>query len=364
LGLEIPVNPEKPASAVMPKTTSPEPTTVEPNILDPKTLGYWAYLAIKKHFQKTIKYETDVLEDKDPEALHQMRVGMRRLRTAVTGFAPALLLPKTAKEEKIGKIARSLGELRDLDVLEDALENYYLPALPKLEQEILKKVLASLEKQRQKILEQVQLLLKDQHYEKLKQSFQDWLEQPAYGELAEVSIDTVLPDLLLPLVSQLFLHQAWLVGVKIEAGEVEVPSALNLEIVEQLLNTHGNTLHSLRKQAKRVRYQMELFTDFYGSNYHDYVKDIKEIQSLLGKIQDSFILAEFLRDTLESEITIQLPALATQLSKARYQVWQEWRLLQQRYLHPKTRKDFYQAILQPLGELVNKQTSTSIVISH
>ena len=119
--------------------------------------------------------------------------------------------------------------------------------------------------------------------------------------------------------------------------------------MEQLLNTHGDSVHSLRKQAKRVRYQMELFTEFYGSTYEDYVKDIKEIQSILGEIQDSFVLAGFLKDTLGSEITVQLPTLAAQLTDARYRAWQEWQPLQLRYLNPQTRKDLHQSILQPLA---------------
>jgi len=320
---------------------------------DPKTFGDWAYLALQKHFQKTNKHESDVLKDKDPEALHQMRVGMRRLRTAVTGFSPALELPKAAQENKIAKVARCLGELRDLDVLQDVLKNHYLSALPTQEQGTLKKVLSTLEKQRQKSLEQVQTTLKEQPYPKLKRAFKDWLEEPTYGELAEISIYEILPDLLLPSVSKFFLSPAWLVGVKLEAGEIESPSATNSESVVQLLNTHGDLVHSLRKQAKRVRYQMELFTDFYSSTYQDYLNDIKEIQRILGEIQDSFVLVGFLADTLNSEITVQLPTLAAQLTEARYQAWQEWQRLQQRYLNPQVRKDFHLAVLQPVSTTVS-----------
>lgn len=317
--------------------------------LAPKTLGYWAYLAIEKHFQKTIKYESDVFADKDPEALHQMRVGMRRLRTAVHGFAPALSLPATAQEKKIAKIARQLGELRDIDVLQDTLKNQYLPTLPPSEQDALKKVLATLKKQRQKSLDLVQTTLKEGRYEELKHGFQNWLNQPSYGEFAEFPIDEILPDLLLPLVSQFLLHPAWLVGVKLADGEIAAPSGLNSEIVVQLLTAHGDSIHSLRKQAKRVRYQMELFTDFYPSTYEDYVKDIKDIQSILGHIQDSFVLAEFLKGTLDSGNITQLPTLASQFTEARYQAWQEWRPLQQRYLNSQTRRDLHQTLLQPIA---------------
>ncbi|HEY9830268.1 MAG TPA: CHAD domain-containing protein [Stenomitos sp.] len=317
--------------------------------LAPKTLGYWAYLAIEKHFQKTLKHESDVLADEDPEALHQMRVGMRRLRTAVHGFAPALSLPSAAQEKKIAKIARQLGELRDIDVLQDTLKNQYLPTLPPPEQDALKKVLTTLKKQRQKSLDLVQTTLKEGRYEELKQGFQNWLKQPSYGEFAEFPIDEILPDLLLPLVSQFLLHPAWLVGVKLTDGEIAAPSGLNSEIVVQLLTAHGDSLHSLRKQAKRVRYQMELFTDFYPSIYEDYVKDIKNIQSILGHIQDSFVLAEFLQGTLDSGNIAQLPTLASQFTQARYQAWQEWRPLQQRYLNPQSRRDLHQTLLKPVA---------------
>jgi len=333
-------------------------------ILNPKTFGYWAYLAIEKHFEKILKHEAEVLKDKDPEELHQMRVGMRRLRTAVKGFEGAILLPKAAKEKKIATVARILGELRDLDVLKEALKNKYLPALPTAEQDILKKVLGTLKKRRQKSLERVQTTLKQPCYHSLKQGLQNWLKQPTYGQLTEWAIEDILPDLLLPLVSKLLLHPAWLVGVKLEDGQIDVPSALNSEIVAQLLDSHGENLHHLRKQAKGVRYQMELFTNFYGSTYKNYVRDIKAIQRIVGEIQDSFVLAAFLTDTLKSNLSGQMPTLATQLTDTRYQSWQEWQLLQQRYLNPQIRKDFHQTLLQPVPLVSQPETVSDQLIKN
>jgi CHAD domain-containing protein len=318
-----------------------------------KTFGEWAYLAIKKHLKYTIKYEADVLKDTDPEALHQMRVGMRRLRTAINGFAPALALPKSAQEQKVAKMARQLGELRDLDVLQETLQNQ-ITLLPTEEQDTLKKVLATLGKQRKKSLEKVQTTLESQPYQKLLAAFKNWLEEPTYGELAELSIYEILPDLLLPSISKLFLHPAWIVGVKLDAGEIEIPTDLDSEQVVQLLSKHGDSVHSLRKQAKRVRYQMELFTDFYDDTYKNYLKDIKEIQSLLGEIQDSFVLAEFLTD-IDPEFMVKLPTLAAQLTETRYQVWQKWQVLQRRYLNPEVRKDFHSSILKPVLKVEETQ---------
>ncbi len=314
----------------------------------PKTLGEWAYLAIAKHFQKTVKQEADVLKDRDPEALHQMRVGMRRLRSAIVGFAPALDLPKAAKEKKIAKIARILGELRDLDVLKEAVEKKYKPYLPEIEQECLETVLADLEKQRDHALQRVQSTLKDESYPHLKQAWQKWLNQPTYTEMAQLAIRNVLPDLLLPTVSQLFLHPGWLVGVEVKSGEIHLAKIINADGVEALLASQGSVLHSLRKQTKRVRYQMELFTEFYKPTYGDYVKDLKEIQRILGQIQDSVVLAEFINNVLKSESDSLLPTLTHQLAQATYQSWQEWQPLHQKYLNHQTRQALHLALLKPI----------------
>ena len=314
------------------------------------TLGDWASLAIKKHFQKIIKHEADVIKDRSPEDLHQMRVGMRRLRSAVTGFAPALDLPKPAQEKKIGKIARRLGTLRDLDVLREALENHYKPALPSEEQKSLETALVHLNKQRQQTLAKVRETLEDDHYQSLKQSLKKWLKQPSYQEIAQMPIQEVLPDLLLPEVSKLLLHPGWLVGTEVKKGEVDILKQLEPEMVKQQLADQGSALHSLRKETKRIRYQMEVFSDFYSEPYVAYLEDVKAIQEILGQIQDSFVLAEFLTDVLHSKIKSLLPTLAEQLAQTSYQAWQQWQPLQQRYLNLETRKGFHLAILQPTVE--------------
>ena len=145
-------------------------------------------------------------------------------------------------------------------------------------------------------------------------------------------IKEVLPNLLLPELSKLLLHPGWLVGAKVNEGEVEVLQESSPEIVEQQLAEQGPVLHSLRKETKRIRYQMELFSDFYGESYRAYLEDIKAIQEILGQIQDSFVLAEFLTAALKSEIKSVLPTLASQLAQTSYEAWQQWQTLQKRFL--------------------------------
>ncbi len=324
-----------------------------------KTLGDWAYLGIQKHLKKILKQEADVIEDRDPEALHQMRVGMRRLRSAVTGFAPALDLPESAQERQIGKIARTLGKLRDLDVLKEALEKQYKPNLPKEEQKVLEKALTYLDKRRDKALEQVRETLKDKSYKQFKQSLKAWLEEPQYHAIAQLPIQEVLPDLLLPSVSHFLLHPAWLVATQAEETEIKPLKDLSHEAVEEKIAMHGEILHDLRKEAKRVRYQMELFTDFFGLTYTAFLQDIQNIQEILGQSQDSLVLAEFLTEAIGADTTKQLPTLAKQLAETRYKMWQQWQTLQMRYLNSHIRHSFRSELLLPSKEPRNEQVAES-----
>ena len=109
-----------------------------------------------------------------------------------------------------------------------------------------------LAQQRRHAFEQIQAILNSKRYLQLKQGLQEWLEQPRYQEIGAISIYEVLPDLLLPQVSKLLVHPGWLVGVKLEAGEIHFPETLTQAQAEQLLESEGEKLHSLRKQAKRA----------------------------------------------------------------------------------------------------------------
>lgn len=310
-----------------------------------QSLGNYAYLAIQKHFKKTMKWEAEVKKDKDPEALHQMRVGLRRLRTAVSRFEIAVDLPKSVSDKNIGKIARSLGNLRDFDVLKETLENLYQSHLPNKEQEVLQKAFKALEKQRENALVDVQSILKDERYKSLKQDLNEWLEQPKYQSLASLSIQQVLPDLLLPELSNFLLHPGWLIGTQSEQSEIVILKNLKAQKIEQQLTKNGETLHSLRKQAKRLRYQMELFSDLYHESYTAYVAQVKNIQTILGNIQDSMVLNDWLITIFKSETQTQLPTFASLFTENLAQLWQQWQPIQQQYLTNEVRHEFHLTIV-------------------
>ncbi|MDY6782361.1 MAG: CHAD domain-containing protein [Cyanobacteriota bacterium] len=311
-----------------------------------QAFGDWARVAIDQHSHKMFKHEPEVLKDKDPEELHQMRVGMRRLRSAMAGFSTALDLPASAREKKVSKVAKILGQLRDLDVLGEALETEYKPTLPKKEQKELAPSFKILKKRRSEEVARVKKTLKGKTYNALKHGLKDWLEHPQYQKIGDASIELVLPDILLPQASQLLLHPGWFAEVETTGEELQDDA----KTVEKLLEENEETLHDLRKEAKRSRYQMELFASFYGEDYDRDVKAIKKVQSILGEIQDSFVLAEFLDKTLDKSIDKCVPTLAAQLRQNRYQKWQTWRTIREEFRDRAFRDNLRLTLQKPNSE--------------
>lgn len=305
------------------------------------------YYAIAKNSQKIWKWEKSVKNDKDAEALHQMRVGMRRLRSTINRLNPVINLPKSVNDKNIHKIAVCLGSLRDLDVLKETLKNTYEPQLPKKEKAILNRVFETLEHQRVDAVADVKAIFKSERYKSLKVSLEEWLEKPSYKPLADLTIQQSLPDLLLPEVSNFLLHPGWLVGTKVEDNKVVISTDFDEKKVEKQLLAKADHLHDLRKQAKRLRYQMELFTKFYGEGYANYLAQIRNTQEVLGSMQDSVILDEWLQDVLKSKVSKEMPTLANSLKKTRYDLWQQWQLLQEKFLKLETRLEFHLIVLHP-----------------
>jgi CHAD domain-containing protein len=187
----------------------------------------------------------------------------------------------------------------------------------------------------------------------LKKNLRQWLEFPQYTSIEQLPIDEVLPDLLLPLISHLFLHSGWQVGLQqlaTDSNSSKNNSHLPQAKVEQILRDQGYILHDLRKTVKRVRYQMNLFTEFYGDTYGAYLQDMKAIQEYLGDIQDSEVLEATLVKLLKSDLEVTLPQLAILLRESRYQAWQKWQLMQRRYLNAEIRQNFRSTLLHPTIE--------------
>lgn len=316
-----------------------------------RTFGNLAQGAIAKYLKQAISYQDGVLADTDPENLHQMRVGLRRLRTALQVFAVGIHLPKAGREPKVAKVARRLGDLRDLDVIEATLRDRYLPDLPEVEQYLLMAVLDHLDHQRHRTLKAVKKLLDSKTYRRLVSALEDWTQNPTYTALGDLPAADIVPDLVLPLLSQLWLHPAWLVGTKLNRNGLKVNTRLSRTKTDALIADQGRLLHSLRKQVKRVRYQLRVVAGLYGDALEADLERLSTMQDTLGHLQDSVVLEEFMAAVLP-QAKEQLPTLFALLAHSRHQAWKDWQTHQQHYLDPAQRQRLRLMLLYPEARLV------------
>lgn len=311
-----------------------------------KTFGKFAEAAIAKSFRKAVALESAVLQDKDPEDLHDMRVAMRRLQTALQVFEPALELPTPLSRKRVRQLAHRLGDVRDLDVQMIALQDHYRPQLPKSEQKQLDQLIKHLKRDRTHAFAALQDTLKSDRYQEFEQTGQHWQKQAAHKPLAELPVLAVVPDILLSLIAQLLLHPGWLV----ELPAAEQNGQSNAKSVEPSMIT----LHDLRKQIKQVRYQSELFADFYPDAFQAQIKEFQMIQGILGEFQDSFVLQGLLSKQVKGHLAKTMPTLDHILQTERQQRWEQWQPLQQQYREPGFRNQLRQLVIPPTATATSK----------
>jgi CHAD domain-containing protein len=278
----------------------------DPSVSDrsPETLGDRVHSTLRKQFHRLTKHEQGVLDDRDPEDLHQMRVAARRLQAALQAFEPVIELPTMAQWKQVRSVARTLGKLRDLDVQTAAMQNYG-ETLDERERRIAQALIdKSSQRDRAKAFNQVKRSLASSQYAKLKSAYQDWIEQPQYTDLAQLPLELSIADLLNPLLSAFLLHPGW--------------------FTQDL--TASETLHDLRKQCKAVRYQAEFFADFYPASFQEWIEELKVMQDQLGVIQDGSVLLDRLPKKEK------LPELKAAIRQEQVRSLDEWKILRDKYL--------------------------------
>ena len=313
------------------------------------TFGTLAQGAIVKYLKQATAYEAAVIADTDPEDLHQMRVGLRRLRTALQVFEVGIVLPKAGREPKVAKVGRRLGHLRDLDVIGDTLRHQYLPHLPQGEQADLLAVIDHLAQSRKRAFRAVKKLLASKPYRAMQQALGDWAETPTYQPLGHCPAADVVPDLVLPLISALWLHPGWWVGATVSDQGPSVRSGLSAATVDALIAEEGHRLHSLRKQIKRVRYQLRVVAPLYGDALEADLDRLSAMQDTLGYLQDSVVLEDFMAQ-VTPKARRQMPTLRELLAQNRHQSWQQWQTFQTHYLDSDVRQRLRLTLLQPGGQ--------------
>ena len=198
---------------------------------------------------------------RDPESLHDMRVGVRRLRALLHAGKELVASDTAALVARLKQLGQILGEVRDLDVLLAHLE-VEAAELGEAEAKRAEPLLATLRTERSCSRSRLLAALRSDEYLALLDDTARTID-----ELQPSGSAATLDDL-------------------VDRASVKLRKA-----VRKLPETPANEeLHAVRKEGKRARYSAEL------AGRKKLVKRAKELQDVLGEHQDAVFAADRLRE--------------------------------------------------------------------
>lgn len=278
--------------------------------------GAFAVDLIARNTRKLVELQAPVLADRDPEPLHQMRVSLRRLRTCLHQFAPALRLPRAVCDLRLAKTVRRLGMARDLDVLRQRLEQDLMGPLPEEERKALKPVLKQLRRERGLAYEQLVAALQAGGYLKLLSQLQGWIREPDLTPLGQRPLRLWSLEWQAPMITGLFLHPGWFIADR--GGDMEL-------------------VHDLRKRLKTARYGLENLSAVTGPRCRQWVGELRDLQELLGELNDLHVLEKAIDDQLPSGLARSVPGLEVLMRRRAQACWDQWRQRAEELILPERR---------------------------
>jgi CHAD domain-containing protein len=213
----------------------------------------------------------------DDTAVHQMRVGCRRLRSDLRTFGAVLDRDwaKTLRGE-LGWIADALGAARDAEVLRARLRTTAAadPLVP-LDEAALARIDADLAARHEDALQVLDKEMSSDRYRLLLERLLDAALQPRLGRRAAEPAAAVLPGL----VGKPWQRFAFGGHGAVGAGQLDVDGA-------------DETWHAVRINGKRARYAAEAVSQAMGGEVAELAQALAGVQDLLGAHQDAAVAAE------------------------------------------------------------------------
>ncbi|MCT0201817.1 CHAD domain-containing protein [Synechococcus sp. CS-603] len=286
--------------------------------------GAYAAGLIQRQTRRLGHLQAEVLADQDPESLHQLRVTLRRLRTALGLFDAALVLPEAVRDRRIAKVARHTGLSRDLDVMRGQLCSTWLPQLPGKEQKALKPLLRQLSRDRKRAFAGLAHTLRGAPYLALLSKLQKWQRSPRFTPIGQRPLRSWLFEWQTRACAYLFLQGGWFA-----------------------VDPSDNALHDLRKCLKGVRYSLEYLEPFGHAVLSDWIRDLSKAQDCLGDLHDLQVLEAALGDYLGRDRRRTLPALQQLIELQKAQRWGQWLSQAEHLLADDSRRALQASLLAP-----------------
>ena len=224
---------------------------------------------IKEQVEKIIHLETVVIGAEENEALHDLRVGIRRTRVGLLTFKPLInpiiykYLKKTLKES--GDIT---GNVRDLDVFIERVKDFENDLKGENGNQSTEFSKYFIKKRNEEKIKLVEYLNKDDHHNFIHQLIDlvndknEWINIDCVSSYEGISI----------------LEYASVVVKKRLQQVMNFDSSINQPFEGQL--------HKLRIEAKKLRYAIEFFANNLNERGEQLITKMKAMQDILGEIND------------------------------------------------------------------------------
>ena len=220
-----------------------------------------------------------IVKHRDPESLHQMRIGLRRLDAALELFTDFVLLPEDIQTE-LAWLSKNLGAARDWDVLQKSTLPRLVGAIGEKESCLLEIEAAVADESNEKYDAAIKALNSDR-YRKLMKKIEVWLQNRdgwifASANNGRQSVARI-PDFAQALLS----HEQHRL----------------LKRGEKLQGAPPKALHKVRIAAKRARYATEFFDDLLNKDTTKrYIKSLAFLQDKLGYLNDMSVAGSLLEE--------------------------------------------------------------------
>ena len=235
------------------------------------------------------------LAGEDIEGVHQMRVCLRRMRSALTVFRTAI--PKKATKsfaKDMRWASKALDRARDLDVY--ITEN--LASKRKGRQRSLRKIA---ERHREEAYGKVGSFIKGQRYADLCKKLSEWTHAKAWREQLSTSQQDKLRENITPF----------------SARVLENHRSAILAYGTEIEHLDSETLHRLRIECKKLRYATEFFAPLYGDQMKAFTGHLKNLQDLLGALHDTAVMKGLQEDLLKTKKNKKLVSFTRKLERRR-----------------------------------------------
>ena len=268
--------------------TTPGAVKASPLELKRNMSAEQAFQAIARNCLAQIEANQDGVDKfHDVECLHQMRVGLRRLRSALSMYRAQLTLPATIANDLDWLLAQ-LGPARDWDVLAGA-------TLPRVssgsdEGEALVALTMAAHDKTHALHQVAAAAISSERYRNLMQNLSRWVNEREWREG----------------MARKAKSQLKMTVRKFADGVLADDQQRLLRRGAKLRGASPEARHRVRIAAKKTRYAAEFFGSLYkGKRVKPYVKALTQLQDQLGWMNDVAVADTLLEELARGQVELR-----------------------------------------------------------